>query len=335
VTATHAALPGAGGATLPAPGGAPRPHPPLGRRGRRGTTWARRWEPRFYLIPAVVVLGGLLAYPLYQLVVVSLYDYRQANVSGSAPLRFIGLQNYARLLGDDAFWTVLGNTVVFAGACVVATLAVGGALALLATRLRPWSRTTLFLASLGAWATPAMTGSAVWLFLFDPTLGFVNQTLTAVGLEGFAGHSWTYDKWSAFALVGAEIVWCSFPFVMVTVYAGIIGVPTEIQEAARLDGASTWRIAVSIVAPILRPVLAIVTIQSIIWDFKVFTQIYVMTGGGGIAGQNLVLNVYSYQQAFAASQYGLGSAVGVITTLLLMVVTLAYLRALRRQGEEL
>ena len=106
-------------------------------------------------------------------------------------------------------------------------------------------------------------------------------------------------------------------------------------QAARALGASTWRIAVSIVAPILRPVLAIVTIQSIIWDFKVFTQIYVMTGGGGIAGQNLVLNVYSYQQAFAASQYGLGSAVGVITTMLLMVVTLAYLRALRRQGEEL
>ncbi|SKA39489.1 carbohydrate ABC transporter membrane protein 1, CUT1 family [Marinactinospora thermotolerans DSM 45154] len=294
-----------------------------------------RFEHWFYLSPALVVLAALLVYPLYQLVLVSLYDYRQAQVSGAQPLRFIGFDNYATLLGDPRFWGVLGNTVVFAAACVVGTLLVGGALAVLATRLRPWVRTVLFLTALGAWATPAVTGSAVWLFLFDPTLGLVNQVLVGVGLEGFAGHSWTYEKWSAFGLVGAEVIWCSFPFVMVTLYAGITSIPEEVVEAARLDGASTLRIAHSIMLPMLRPVLAIVTIQSIIWDFKIFTQIYIMTGGGGISGQNMVLNVYGYQQAFAASQYGLGSAIGVITSLLLLAITLVYLRALRRNGEVL
>ena len=87
--------------------------------------------------------------------------------------------------------------------------------------------------------------------------------------------------------------------------------------------------------PILRPILTIVVIQSIIWDFKVFTQVYVMTGGGGIAGQNMVLNVYAYQKAFASSQYGLGSAIGVVMTAILVVVTLLYLRVLRRTNEEL
>lgn len=88
-------------------------------------------------------------------------------------------------------------------------------------------------------------------------------------------------------------------------------------------------------APLLRPILIVVTIQSIIWDFKVFTQIYVMTGGGGIAGQNMVLNVYAYQKAFASSEYSLGSAIGVVMLLLLFVFTLVYLWLLRRKGEEL
>jgi N,N'-diacetylchitobiose transport system permease protein len=111
------------------------------------------------------------------------------------------------------------------------------------------------------------------------------------------------------------VVWHSFPFVMVTLYAGIEAIPKSTLEAAAIDGASTWRTFWRIMVPILRPLLAIVVIQSIIWDFKVFTQIYVMTAGGGIAGQNLTLNVWAYQQAFAASEYGLGSAIGVVMML--------------------
>ena len=93
-----------------------------------------------------------------------------------------------------------------------------------------------------------------------------------------------YDRYTAFALVGAVVVWRSFPFVMVTLYAGIEAIPKSVLEAAAIDGARTWRTFWQIMVPMLRPVLAIVVIQSIIWDFKVFTQIYVMTRGGGIAG---------------------------------------------------
>jgi len=295
----------------------------------------RRVEPWIFLAPAGVVLVALLGYPLYQLVLVSFFNYGQEQVSGGVPLQFIGLNNYAELLGSGKFWQVVANTLGFAAACVLTTLAVGGILAILATRLRPWVRSILFTVSLGAWATPAVTGSAVWLFLFDPTLGIVNKALTGVGLGSFAGHSWTYERFSAFGLVGAEIVWCSFPFVLVTVYAGLLGIPQEILEAARLDGASASRTARSIMVPLLRPVLVIVTIQSIIWDIKVFAQIYIMTGGGGIGGQNLTLNVYSYQQAFASSRYGLGSAIGVVMTLILLVIAGVYLRILRRTGEVL
>ncbi|MEU3714243.1 carbohydrate ABC transporter permease [Streptomyces catenulae] len=293
------------------------------------------WTPWLYLAPALAVLGALLVYPIYQLGLISFLEYTQAQVSGGQPTTFQGLGNYATLFGDGEFWSVLLATVVFAAACVLATLATGCALAVLLTRVRALPRLALMLAGLGAWATPAITGSTVWLFLFDPDFGPVDKALTALGMSGFADFSWTYDRYTAFALVLLEVVWCSFPFVMITVYAGIRAVPAEIVEAAALDGASAWRIWRSVLAPMLRPILVVVTLQSVIWDFKLFTQIYVMTDGGGVARQNLVLNVYAYQRAFASSQYSLGAAIGVVMLLLLLGVTLVYLRLLRRQGEEL
>ncbi|MER7014756.1 sugar ABC transporter permease [Saccharopolyspora sp. NPDC000359] len=285
-----------------------------------------------YLAPAGLLLVVMMGYPLYQLVQISLYEYGQAQASGGAPLEFLGAGNYLSLLSDPQFWTILVQTCLFAAVCVVGSLAVGIALAVLATSIGRVPRLLLFLAAIGAWATPAMAGSTVWLFLFDQDFGLVNEVLTGIGVDGAAGFSWTYDKFVAFGLVAAEVIWCSFPFVLVTTYAGLTGIPGEVVEAAALDGASAWRTARSVLLPMLKPVLVVATIQSIIWDFKIFTQIYVMTNGGGVAGQNMVLNVYAYQEAFAGSNYGLGSAIGVVMTVLLMLITLAYLRAQRKDG---
>jgi N,N'-diacetylchitobiose transport system permease protein len=271
----------------------------------------------------------MFGYPVYMLGLLSVFDYRQAQVSGGQPSTFVGFGNYATVFGDARFWEVLAQTVGFAAALVVATLAVGAALAVLLTKVGPVPRTVLSLAALGAWAAPAMTGSTVWMFLFDADLGLVNQVL------GLGGFNWFYDRWVTFGVVGATIVWHSFPFVMVTLYAGIQAVPASVLEAAALDGASAWRSFWQILVPLLRPLITIVVIQSIIWDFKVFTQIYVMTNGGGVAGQNSVLNVYAYQTAFGSSEYGLGSAIAVVMTLILLAVTLLYIRALHRGGEKL
>ncbi len=309
----------------------PAPHRDLAGQGPKDPS-SRRRSPRRrdgpaalrYLTPAGIVLLALLAYPIYQLVLISLFDYGQPQASGAAPLVFLGLDNYANLLGDKQFWDVLLATVVFAAVCVAGSLLVGTALAVLATKVHPVPRMLLFLAALGAWATPTIAGSYVWLFLFDQDFGLVNEVL------GMTGHSWTFERYSAFGLVAAEIIWCSFPFVMVTMYAGITSIDPEVLEAAALDGASWRRTATSVVLPILKPLLMIAAIQSIIWDFKVFTQIYVMTNGGGIAGQNLVLNVFAYQKAFAGEQYGFGAAIGVVMTALLMLITAVYVRVQRR-----
>ncbi|WP_378730833.1 carbohydrate ABC transporter permease [Nocardia brasiliensis] len=306
--------------TIPAPRIAPKP-----RRIRRDTVAA--W---LYLAPAGILLAAVLVYPIYQIVLISFYDYGQAQATGAAPLEFIGFGNYRELLADSQFWIVLANTFGFGAVCVVGGLLVGTALAVLATRVRAVPRMLLFLAALGAWATPAMAGSYVWLFLFDADFGVVNEALSGLGFRSMDGHSWTFGTLSAFGLVAAEVIWCSFPFVMVTMYAGIKAIPEEVLEAAALDGASAWRAARSVILPMLRPLLLIATVQSIIWDFKVFTQIYVMTNGGGVAGRNLVLNVYAYQKAFAGQEYGLGSAIGVLMTLLLLSITGLYVRSQRR-----
>ena len=300
----------------------------------RGRPWRaaprrRNRVPLWLLLPSAAVMLPLFVYPLYQLGLLSFLDYGQEQVSGGQATRFVGLENYQKMLGSARFWEVFAQTVGFAAACVVTTLAVGALLALLMTRIGKVPRLILSFAALGAWAAPAMTGSTVWMFLFDTNLGLVNDVLR---LEGY---NWTYDRWVAFGLVGAVVVWHSFPFVMITLYAGMQSIPDSVLEAAILDGASAWTAFRRVTVPMLRPIITIVVIQSVIWDFKVFTQVYVMTGGGGIAGQNLVLNVYAYQQAFASSEYGLGAAIGVIMSVVLLVVTVFYIRALRGRGDEL
>lgn len=136
---------------------------PAGRRGRgpaagpspRGRAGRTPW---LYLAPALVVLGGLLVYPIYQLGLISFLEYTQAQVSGGQPTTFVGFGNYTELFADEQFWQVLLATVLFAAACVVSTLATGCALAVLLTRVRALPRLALMLAALGAWATPRSPG---------------------------------------------------------------------------------------------------------------------------------------------------------------------------------
>ena len=129
------------------------------------------------------------------------------------------------------------------------------------------------------------------------------------------------------------VVWHSFPFVAVSVLAGLKSVPSELHEAARVDGAGPWRVFWRVTVPLLRPVFGILVVLSTIWDFKVFTQYYVLAGGTQDR-PTFMLSVYSYAEAFSPPpKYGLGSAIAVILTLILLVVTGVYVRMVLRQEE--
>jgi N,N'-diacetylchitobiose transport system permease protein len=285
------------------------------------------------LAPALLVMGGLLLYPLVRVLVLSLQNFGLRElVSGRT--NWVGLDNYVELLGDADLWaTVLPNTVLFAVAAVALTVVFGTLVALLLARLAPVTRGIVTTAIMVAWAIPAVTGTYVWVFVFTPGDGLAVQALDALGLVDAETANPFASRLSFFAVATLNVVHHGFPFVALTVLAGLLTVPQEITEAAVVDGANAWRRFWSVTFPMLRPVFAVVTVLSTIWDFKVFTQIYLMPGGDGVNRGVLTLGTWSYVESFAQNRYGLGAAIAVLLTALLLVITMAYLRLLFREEE--
>ena len=316
-----------------APGG------PVGGAGRErrnraaGTGLTPGWLPWLLQVPALVVLFGLLVFPLARVAILSVQDFGLRElVTGEST--WVGLDNFREVLTDPLLWKVaLPNTVVFAAVNVFLTVALGTAVALLLARLGPWARGVLTSTIMVAWAMPAVTGTYVWVYLFDARDGFVMQTLGSLGLVDPETTNWFTERIPFYAIATANVVHHGFPFVAVTVLAGLMTVPREMLEAASLDGAGAWRRFRHVTMPLLKPVLAVVTILSTIWDFKVFTQIYLMPGGSGTNREVLNLGTWSYITAISQNRYGLGAAIAVLLTLLLLVITAVYLRTLFRQEE--
>ncbi|MFI2704565.1 carbohydrate ABC transporter permease [Cellulosimicrobium composti] len=308
---------------------------PTGTRRRRAGGLGHRspLRPWLLLAPGLVVLGVLLLWPLVRVVLLSLQDYGLRQIA-SGESNWVGLQNYADILGDSYLWTtVLPNTVLFALACVVLTVALGTAVALFLNTLGGFWRGVGATAIMVAWAVPAITGTYVWVWIFDPLNGLVASVLEGVGAIEPGTVNWFTERLSFYAIATLNVVHHGFPFVAITVLAGLMTIPNELHEAAKVDGASAWRRFWSITAPILRPVFAVVTILSTIWDFKVFTQIYLMPGGNGGNKDVFNLGVWSYIESFAQGKYGMGSAIAVLLTLILLGITLVYMRTLFKEEE--
>ncbi|MEV0392585.1 carbohydrate ABC transporter permease [Polymorphospora rubra] len=299
--------------------------------------------PYLLLLPCALVIGVLLLWPLGQVVVMSLYDLDSVRqVRGEREWPWAGLGNYAEILGDPFFRTVLRNTVLFAAANVVLTMILGTLVGLLLNRLGRRMATFVGSCVMLAWATPALTGAIVWKWIFDDTSGLVTWFFNALpdglsealfGRANWTGYGWFNDPLLFFAILTLVVVWHSFPFIAVSVLAGLKSVPSELHEAARVDGAGPWRVFWSVTFPLLRPVFGILVVLSTIWDFKVFTQQYALAGGTQDRS-TYMLSIYSYATAFSPPpKYGLGSAAAVILTLILLVVTGFYIRALLKQEE--
>lgn len=306
---------------------------PAGRSGRSARPGTQKWRPWLLLVPALVVMAGLLLWPMIRVVILSLQNFGLRELRTGAN-NWVGLDNYGSILANETLWaTVLPNTVIFAVVTVVLTVVIGTLVALLLARLKPLTRGLVTTAIMAAWAVPAVTGTYVWVFMFNAGDGVLLQFLQAIGLLDAATANPFNDRLSFFAIAALNVVHHGFPFVALTVMAGLMTIPKELHEAAVVDGANAWKRFWSVTFPMLRPVFAVVTVLSTIWDFKVFTQIYLMPGGDGINRGVLNLGTWSYSESFAQNKFGVGAAIAVLLTLLLLGITLAYLRLLFKEDE--
>ena len=287
--------------------------------------------PWLLLAPAIGVLVVLTGYPLVKLVITSTQRYGREQVFG-APPEFVGLDNYVRVLTDPQFWRVLARSVVFCAANVTLTMALGMLVALLITRLGRAMRLLVTVGLLLAWAMPALTAIVIWSWMFDSQYGVINWVLSAAGLD-YGGHSWLLNPISFFAVATVVITWQSVPFVAFTLYAGLTQVPGDVLEAAQIDGANARQRFRLIIVPFIKPILLIVTVLQVIWDLRVFTQIFALQDSGGITEKTSTIGVYIYQVGVAQGRFDIGSTIAVLMVLIMLAASFFYVRQIVRQEE--
>lgn len=297
-----------------------------------------RITPYLLLVPALAGIILVYFWPLVQMVLYSFQNYGLPQITGAAPTQWVGFGNFTTTFADPEFWLSLRITVVFAAVVVPLTLVTGTLVGLLLNRLGRRMSAFVSTAALLAWATPPVSGSVLFYWLFSPDGGLVDWALSKmphwlVGSTNWAGFNWTTTgALQAYTVLTVLVVWVSFPFIAVTTLAGLKTVPAELYEAARMDGATAWRVFWRITYPLLKPIFLVLLLLSVIWDFNVFTQTYLLTGGLGNRNEfNLALYLYDKAFTFPPS-YGLGGALALIFTLILLIITVGYVRASVRQG---
>jgi N,N'-diacetylchitobiose transport system permease protein len=291
--------------------------------------------PYLLLAPAAVALGAAVVFPFVYLVVISFQQFRARELIQDLPTVWVGLANYRYIVAKPEFWAVLGRTLIFAGVNVALTVGVGMAIALLLQRLGSRMRLLLSISMVLAWATPTVTATQVWQWLFDRDFGVVNWVLTSLRLGNFTQHSWLSDPTSLLGLATLIVVWGALPFVALVLYAGLSQVPEDLYEAARVDGANGWATFRQVSLPLLAPILLVLTLLSTIWDFRVFTQIFVLQKSGGISEDTNLIGIWAYHQSFGGTpNYGRGAATAFIGVVILLMITAVLVRRMVRIGDE-
>jgi len=308
----------------PAPSARRRRRPSLSRLGARAAPYA-------LLLPATFVIGAVLAYPLYFMVRLSLEHYGLFQLIRHQG-EWIGTQNYSEIFHDSTFWDVVLRTLAFTAVAVSLTMALGTLIALLLAQLGSFMRLLLTAGLIFVWATPVVVAVDIWYWMVDFEFGVVNWLLTHLHLGDFNHHDWFINTWTGWGIITALVVWGAIPFVAITVYAGLTQVPKELVEAASIDGAHPWRVFRDVTVPLLKPIFVILTSLSIIWDFQVFNQIWILRDEQP-SPEYYSMAVYAYHTSFQSSEYGLGSAIAIVMVAIMLVVSFVYIRQMVRIGE--
>jgi len=273
-----------------------------------------------FLAPAMAVLAAVTIYPIIYVLWLSLHRRLLIfNIS-----KFTGLDNYGFLLRDDRFWNAFYNTAYFTVLSVSLELVLGIAIAVLLDRAFK-GKGTMRSIVLIPWAIPTVVSAKMWEWMYNSDFGILNYLLGA-------NINWLGSPiWAINAAVFMD-VWKTTPFVALLVMAGLEIIPRDLYNSARVDGASRWYIFTRITLPLLKPVILIVLIFRTLDAFRVFDAIYVLTGGGP-ANTTETLSIYAYNMLFQTLQFGYGSTISVTVFFCVGIITILYVRLLRREIE--
>src|SRR5690349_6996062 len=315
---------------------APQPSAPAPAAGRapsrRRSSTSGGLAPLALTLPALLLLAGLLGYPLVRMIVLSFQRLGLRQLLGNLAPDNVGFANYVKIFTDATFYQVVARTVAFTVVSVLMTLVLGLGVALLMRRVAPSVRIAMIVAMMFVWAMPQLVATQTFRWLVDSDFGVLNYLIDLLPGVDFANHSWFADPIQGWSVIASIVVWAGIPFVAITLNAGLTQVPKELLEAAVVDGASAWQALRSITLPILKPLLIIVTTLSVIWNFGLFTQVWGVRNGRP-EEEYQVLATWSYSTAFNNNNYGLGSAIAVVTVLLLLGVMAFYMRQMFKIGD--
>lgn len=278
-----------------------------------------------FVAPALVAIAVFFVVPVFAALAMSFTDFDLYALADLANLRFVGLENYARLLQTPLFWQALANTFFFVALGVPLSIAVSLGAALLLNepllRGRAAFRTALF----APVVTTLVAVAVVWRYLLHTRYGLVNHALGALGIGPV---DWLGDPFWAMPAIVLMSVWKNFGYNMIILLAALQAIPKDLYEGAALDGATRWQRLRHITLPSLAPTLLMVSILTMAGHFQVFAEPYVMTQGGP-AQRTVTVLYFMYEEGFKWWSLGSASAVAFVLFAIMFVVTLAQMRVSR------
>jgi multiple sugar transport system permease protein len=276
-------------------------------------------EPALFIAPGFLLFIAFILYPMLQAVLMSVYDWK---VVAGATSTFIGLTNYIRALDDPHLWLSLSNSGVYMLFTVPPQIALGLGIALLLREkspAQPFFRVLYYLPVVTSWVVVSL----LFKYLFADR-GLINFVL---GLH----VSWLSERWTAMVAICALGVWKGIGWSMMIFIAALQGVPGSLIEASKIDGANPWQRFLSVTVPAIWPTVAFVTIMLVIGGLNVFTSVQSITDGAP-GGETDVVLTYMYRETFKFLDFGYGSAIAVLLTLLVFALSAIQLRFFRNEA---
>ena len=285
-----------------------------------------KWENKLgyaLVLPSLIVIVAIGFIPI---AITTSYSFQNYELTDPFHRRFVGLKNYIDILTDDLFWFTLKNTLIFAVLSVVLQLVVGFAGALLmnsAARAVGLVRTAILI----PWAIPGIIIAYMFSFMFNDQLGVINSVALMLG---GGGYSWLTHPYSAMFVIILADTWKQFPYVSLMILAGLQTIPASMAESARVDGAKESTIFWKITLPNMKGIILVVLLFRTMGAIRIFDIIFGITGGGP-ANSTATLLYQAYKYLFGDMNFGKGSAMSVIITLIILAISFVYIKTIKTE----